>query len=205
MGNKFFKHHVDEGDPEYQMYRGMCNEVAEMFGIDFLYITRKVTAEPDWVWGEDPLNYFDGNRLVTLYIENFQQFEGSGDLFSKFGWNIDDQLITVVGIDEFRKAARVEPIEQDLLYHPVSQKYFMIEHIAKPQGFYQFGGGQMMYRFTSTLFKYSHENFDTKFEDTDDFMNDIGDSELKPDEDEQASNQADDILEFDESNVFGEK
>lgn len=81
----------------------------------------------------------------------------------------------------------------------------MIEHVARPQGFYQFGGGQMMYRFTSTLFKYSHENFDTKFEDTDDFMNDIGDSELKPDEDEQASNQADDILEFDESNVFGEK
>jgi hypothetical protein len=36
-------------------------------------------------------------------------------------------------------------------------------------------------------------------------MNEIGDSELKPDEDEQASDQADDILEFDESNVFGEK
>jgi hypothetical protein len=205
MGNKFFKHHVDENDPEYQLYRNACNEVTEMFGIDFLYITRKITENPDWIWGEDPANYFDGNRLVTMYIENFQQFEGSGDLFNKFGWNIDDQLITVVGIDEFMKTAKREPLVEDLLFHPASGKYFKIEHIAKPQGFYQFGGGQMMYQFTSTLFKYSHEQFDTKFEETDDFMNEIGNSELEPDEDTQAQSQGDDILDFDESNVFGEK
>jgi hypothetical protein len=209
MGNKFFKHHVDPEDPEYRLYRGLTNEVAEIFGIDFVFLKREI-ENPDHILGEDPSNKFDTNRLTTWYIENFQQFEGNGDLFGKFGFTIDDQLILVIGVDTFRTASGFEtPFEGDLLYHPVSEKFFEIKHVARPQGFYQFGAGQMMFRITTVLFKYSHERFEFDSEgmidDIDDFMNNIGNDSNTPDEADQAGEEASDILDFDESNIFGDK
>lgn len=208
MGNPYFKHHVDNADPEYNLYRGMCNEVAEIFGIDFVFLQRKI-ENPDDIFGEDGTNKFDSNKILTMYIENFQQFEGNGDLFGKFGFTIDDQLILVVGVDVFRKSTGAEhPFEGDLIYHPVSTKFFKIEHVAKPQGFYQFGAGQMMFRMTTTLFKYSHERFESEngmYDDIDTFMNDIGNDSDNSDEADQFENEADDILDFDESNIFGDK
>lgn len=209
MGNKFFKHHVDAEDPEYKLYRGLANEVAEIFGIDFVYLKRSAD-NPDEIFGEDPTQTFDENRIMTYYIENFQQFEGNGDLFGKFGFTIDDQIILVIGVDTFRKASGYDfPIEADLLYHPVSEKFFKIEHVGRPQGFYQFGAGQMMFRLTCTLFKYSHERFqfdsEGMIDDIDDFMNNIGNDSETPAEHDQATTEADKVLEFDESNIFGDK
>ena len=208
MGNKYFKHHVDPTDPEYKLYRDACSEVSEMFGIDFVFLKRSI-VKPDWIFGEDDASKFDTNRVTTLYIENFEQFEGTGDLFNKFGFSIDDQLILVVGIDSFRRKTEEEPFEGDLLYHPVSQKYFEISHVAKPQGFFQFGGGQMMYRLICTLFKYSHEAFEFDsngmVDDIDDFMNDIGNNETDGNEQVEQGQEEKEVLEFDTSNVFGEK
>lgn len=209
MGNKFFKHHVDPDDPEYKLYRGLSNEVAEIFGIDFVFLKRNI-ENPDHILGEDPSNKFDENRLMTMYIENFQQFEGNGDLFGKFGFTIDDQLILVIGVDVFRQSSGYEtPFEGDLLYHPVSEKFFEIKHVERPQGFYQFGAGQMMFRMTTVLFNYSHERFEFDsngmIDDIDEFMNNIGNDSNTKDEADQMREEGDQILDFDESNIFGEK
>ena len=205
MGNPFFKHHVDAADPEYNLYRGMCNEVAEIYGIDFIFLQRKL-ENPDDIFGEDGSNKFESNDTLTMYIENFQQFEGNGDLFGKFGFTVDDQLILVVGVDVFQKETGADfPFEGDLLYHPPSLKFFKIEHVSKPQGFYQFGAGQMMYRMTTTLFKYSHERFEGGMvDDIDTFMNDIGDDSENTDEKDQMEKEASDILDFDSANIFGD-
>jgi hypothetical protein len=207
MGNPYFKHHPDPTDPEYNLYRGMCNEVAEMYGIDFVFLQRKL-ENPDDIFGEDGSNKFDDSRILTLYIENFQQFEGNGDLFGKFGFTIDDQLILVVGTDIFKKIVATDrPLEGDLLYHPVSKKFFKIEHVAKPQGFYQFGAGEMMFRITTTLFKYSHERFesaDGMVDDIDTFFDGVDDVDSS-DEANQFEKEAGDILNFDGENIFGDK
>jgi hypothetical protein len=208
MGNPYFKHHVDSEDPEYNLFRGMCNEVAEIYGIDFVYLPRKL-ENPDDIFGEDGTAKFDKNRIVTMFIENFQQFEGNGDLFGKFGFTIDDQLILVVGVDIFKKHVSADvPFEGDLIYHPVSQKFFKVEHVSKPQGFYQFGAGQMMFRMTTTLFKYSHERFESAegmVDDIDTFMNDIGDDSESSAEADQFEKEADDLLDFDSENIFGDR
>lgn len=207
MGNPFFKHQVDSNDPEYNLYRGMCNEVAEMYGIDFVFLPRKL-ENPDDIFGEDGTAKFDESKILTLYIENFQQFEGNGDLFGKFGFTIDDQLILVVGVDIFKQIVGTDkPMEADLLYHPPSKKLFKIEHVAKPQGFYQFGAGEMMFRMTTTLFKYSHERFESAegmVDDIDTFMNDMDNSETSV-ENDQFEKEADDLLDFDSENIFGDR
>lgn len=206
MGNPFFKHHVDQDDPEYNLFRNMCNEVAEMYGIDFIFLPRKL-ENPDDIFGEDGTNKFDESKIITMFIENFQQFEGNGDLFGKFGFTVDDQLILTVGVDVFKKEVGTEaPFEGDLIYHPSSTKFFKVEHVSKPQGFYQFGAGQMMFRLTLTLFKYSHERFesaDGMVDDIDTFMNDLNDVN-NSDETDQMEKEAGDILDFDESNIFGD-
>jgi hypothetical protein len=208
MGNPYFKHSVDSEDPEYNLFRGMCDEVAEMYGIDFVFLPRKL-ENPDDIFGEDGTAKFDENKIVTMYIENFQQFEGNGDLFGKFGFTIDDQLILVIGVDTFKLKVGTEyPMEADLIYHPSSQKFFKIEHVSKPQGFYQFGAGQMMFRMTTTLFKYSHERFESDggmVDDIDTFMNEIGDNSEGSAEADQIEKEADDLLNFDSENIFGDR
>ena len=207
MGNPFFKHHVDSKDPEYNLYRGMCNEVAEMYGIDFVFLQRKL-ENPDDIFGEDGSNKFDESRILTMYIENFQQFEGNGDLFGKFGFTIDDQLILVVGTDIFKNAVGADrPFEADLLYPPGSRKFFKVEHVSRPQGFYQFGAGEMMFRITTTLFKYSHERFesaDGMIEGVDEFFDDLDNTD-GPAEGDQFEKEASKILDFDQENIFGDK
>jgi hypothetical protein len=204
MGNPYFRHHVDPDNPEYKLYRGMCNEIAEIYGIDFVFLQRKL-ENPDDIFGEDGSNKFDSSQILTMYIENYQQFEGNGDLFGKFGFTIDDQLILIVGVDTFKKETGAdEPFEGDLIYHPVSQKFFKVDHISKPQGFFQFGAGQMMFRLTMSLFKYSHERFESTegmVDGLDDFMNDL---EGGTDESDQFEKEAGDILNFDETNIFGD-
>jgi hypothetical protein len=208
MGNPYFLHHVDKDDVEYDLFRGMCNEVAEMFGIDFVFLPRKL-ENPDEIFGEDGAAKFDKNRMVTMYIENFQQFEGNGDLFGKFGFTVDDQLILVVGVDIFKQYVdENRPLEGDIIYHPPSQKFFKVEHVSRPQGFYQFGAGEMMFRITTSLFKYSHERFESvggMVDDIDDFFDAVGDDSEDSKEADEFEREADKLLDFDKENIFGDK
>jgi hypothetical protein len=201
MGNKYFNTGLDLNNPEYKMVNNFTDEICEMFGIDFIFLPRKL-QKTDYLWGEDVLSYFDSYYPITMFVENFSGFEGQGDLFAKFGFQLDDQITLSVQQDRLHNLIGEEPEAGDLIYHPNSKKIFEINHPENEDGFYQFGGGRMMYKFTCTLFESSHEDFSTGNEEIDnkfDFLDDVNNTE----EDEQVNTEQQEVLDFSEKNPFG--
>ena len=69
---------------EQNLYEDLIIESLKIFGQDVYYIPRTLVNR-DNIMGEDIGSKFDDAYLIEAYIENVDGFEGSGDLYSKFG------------------------------------------------------------------------------------------------------------------------
>jgi hypothetical protein len=207
MGNPFFNHGATGLTNEYNLYSNATDEICEMFGIDFSYLPRTL-VKPDHIFGEDVNSSFDSNTTITLYIENAEEFNGVGDLFNKFGFSIDNQLILTVQQDRFDTTVGEVPEIGDLIYHPPSRKILEVKDVKYENSYYQFGGGglvdngQMTYKFTCTLFEASHEDFNTGIDDVDDLLDTLTDVNTT-DETDEIDTAKTDVLDFTEEDIFG--
>ena len=138
-----------------------------MFGKDVYYIPRTLVKE-DTVFGEDTLSKFDGAYLIEAYIEDAGGFRGDGDIFSKFGVRIQDQITFVISRSRFTAAVddnatlivEGRPNEGDLIHLPMANKTFEIQFVEHEQPFYQFGKNYV-WGLRCELFEYSDEDIDT--------------------------------------------
>jgi len=199
MGNPYFKHTYDATNNESALYKAATDEICETHGVDFKYILKSL-VKPDHIFGEDTLKYFDGNRDITFYIENYENFEGVDNMFSKFGFEVDNRLNLLIQQDRFEEYIGREPEIDDLVYHQNSGKVFKVVHLQDGENFYQMNGGQDRYRITCELFTPSYEDFDTGVEDVD-VLEDIGDSNNDL-EKNQFNEEVEDILDLTESDLF---
>ena len=88
---------------EQDLVGDLVVEQIKMFGKDVYYIPRTLVNE-DTVFGEDTLSKFDGAYLLEAYIEDANGFRGDGDMFSKFGVRISDQVTFIVSRTRFTEA-----------------------------------------------------------------------------------------------------
>ena len=198
MTNPYFNFHEKSGQ-ETDLYQGMTNEIIQIFGADFKFLPRTFQNK-DLVLGEDPISYFDTTHDVTLYIENYEMYQNHGDLFAKFGFQVDDQITLIAHQETFLKEATKAPEISDLIYYPTGNAIFEITHVEDEIGFYQFGQ-QMTYKLTCKLYNYSGEEMTTGISDID-ALNGINDINTS-DESGEIENDADDLFNFDEDNIFG--
>ena len=68
---------------EQNLVDGLIEEVIQVHGINVYYIPRTLVNE-DYLFGEDTISTFDDGHEIEMYLETFDQFEGDGDLLSKF-------------------------------------------------------------------------------------------------------------------------
>ena len=142
-------------------------EQIKMFGKDVYYIPRTLVNE-DTVFGEDNLSSFDGAYLLEAYIEDANGFRGDGDMFSKFGVRISDQVTFIVSRTRFTEAVdnnhtlivEGRPNEGDLIHFPLANKTFEIQFVEHEIPFYQLGKIHV-WGLRCELFEYSDEDFDT--------------------------------------------
>tara|TARA_B100002019_G_scaffold74235_1_gene64174 strand:- start:554 stop:1567 length:1014 start_codon:yes stop_codon:yes gene_type:complete len=110
-----------------------------------------------------------------MYIENNEGFDGEGDLYTRFGVEIRDEATFIVSRTRFSAQVRRpdndiatdRPTEGDLIYLPLANKMFEIQHVEHEQPFYQIEN-LPVYKMRCTLFEYSGEDFDTGIEDIQD-------------------------------------
>lgn len=200
MGNPYFKTSYDPTNNEAELYRKATDEVCEMHGVDMIYLPRTRVKDDD-LFGEDVLQKFESNKTVTFYIENYADFDGVGDIFSKFGFQPDDQLILVVEKENFDAILDQEPLVSDLLYYPAADTLYEIVHVDPDRGtFFQFNFKQYCYKITCKSFEYSYEDMDTGVDDIDDI-----DQELQntTDESDLVDSEKDDYLNLDVEDIFG--
>lgn len=199
MSNPYFNNSFDQNNNEFELYRQASDELCEMHGIDFRYIIKTLVNE-DHIFGEDNLKNFDGNEVVTFLIENYENYDGVGDMFSKFGFSVDNKLTLLIEQKRFKSIIDDEPRVDDLVYHPNSEKIFQIKNVGFYDGFFQMNGGEILYRLTCEIFTPSHEDFNTDIEEVDaiasktDSNNDL--------EDDQFDIEKIESLDFNERDIF---
>lgn len=199
MSNPFFKNEYEPGNADAELYRHATNEICEQRGIDMYYL-RRTRVKDDHLFGEDVLQQFDSNQTVTFYIENYSNYDGVGDIFSKFGFQPDDQLTLIVEKKNFDSILGSEPLESDLIYYKAGNAIFEIVHVEEKDGFFQFNFRQYTYKINCKLFEYSYEDMATGVDDIDEI-----DQELQntTDESDDIDSEKDDFLDLSEKDIFG--
>ena len=159
---------------EQQLYEDIVIESLKTYGQDVFYLPRDLVNE-DSILGDDPVSSFNSSYMLEMYIENTEGFDGEGDLFTRFGVEIRDEATFVVSrrrwsdtVARYDNEITVErPAEGDLIYLPMSNKFFQISHVEHEQPFYQLSN-LPVFKLRCQLFEYTGEDMDTGIDVLDD-------------------------------------
>ena len=152
---------------EQDLVGSLVTEQIKMFGKDVYYIPRTLVDRAS-VFEEDSLSAFNGAYLIEAYIEDATGFRGDGDMFSKFGVRISDQVTFIISRERFTAAVddnaqlivEGRPNEGDLIHLPMANKTFEIQFVEHEVPFYQLGKVHV-WGLRCELFEYSDEDFNT--------------------------------------------
>ena len=149
------------------LQQSLVDEFVKMFGLDILYIPRKLISR-DTILNEEVISQFDDAFLTYAYLENTEGFQGAGDILTKFGIRSTDEItltisrqlyedflaIQMTGVDDILVGNR--PSEGDLIFFPLTSNLFEIKFVEHEKPFYQFGK-LYTYELKCELFEYSNE------------------------------------------------
>ena len=152
---------------EQDLVEDLVIEQIKMFGKDVYYMPRTLVNE-DTVFTEDNLSSFESAYPIEAYIETVNGFGGDGDLFTKFGVRISDQVTFIISKKRFTEAVddnaqlivEGRPNEGDLVYFPLAGKLFEIQFVEHETPFYQLGKIHV-WGLKCELFEFSDETIDT--------------------------------------------
>ena len=152
---------------EQDLIENLVIEQIKMFGKNVFYMPRTLVNE-DTTFTEDALSKFDDAYEIEAYIEDPTGFTGDGDLFTKFGVRISDEVTFIISRKRFTEAVddnaqlivEGRPNEGDLVYFPMANKIFKIMFVEHEQPFYQLGKIHV-WGLKCELFEFSDEQFDT--------------------------------------------
>jgi len=152
---------------EQSVYEDLIIESLKIYGQDVYYIPRNLVSR-DTVLGEDKSSSFDDAYMIEAYIENPEGFDGSGDLYQKFGLEIRDEATFIISRRQWtnlvgvwnNNVETIRPMEGDLIFLPMTNKFFEISFVEHEQPFYQLSN-LPVYKLNCSLFEYNDEDFDT--------------------------------------------
>jgi hypothetical protein len=169
-----------QGSPnEQRLVQELINEQLRIYGIEVIYIPRKFVRR-ETILREISSSKFDDNFALEAYVNNYEGYSGQGDILTKFGMSLKDDLSLIVSkerfedfISPFLKSESDEeivlssrPREGDLVYFPLGQRLFEVKFIEHEQPFYQLGK-LYVYELKCELFEYEDEVIDTTIEEID--------------------------------------
>ena len=159
---------------EKNLYEDIVIEGLRIYGHDVYYLPRTIINE-DGIFNEASLSEFGEAFQIEMYVENIDGFEGEGDLLSKFGLEMRDQMKLVVSnrrweqlVGRFQTTAEVRPQEGDLIYFPLVKGLFEIRYVEEETPFYQLQNIPT-FKLSCELFEYSNEEIDTGVAEIDSF------------------------------------
>lgn len=176
-----------QGSPnEQRLVQELINEQLKIYGVEVIYIPRKFVKR-ETILNEISSSKFDDNFAIEAYISNYDGYSGQGDLLSKFGVNLKDELSLVISRERFEdfispfmeseNDSEIElssrPREGDLVYFPLGQRLFEVKFVEHESPFYQLGK-LYVYELNCELFEYEDEIIDTSIAEIDEQIQDEG-------------------------------
>jgi hypothetical protein len=176
-----------QGSPsEQRLIQDLVNEQLKIYGVEVTYIPRKFVRKQT-ILEEIQSSKFDDNFLLEAYLNNFDGYTGVGDVLSKFGMSLRDELSLVISQERFEDfispfldamdTGEIEvasrPREGDLVYFPLGQRLFEVKFVEHEQPFYQLGKNYV-YELKCELFEYEDEIVDTSIGEIDSTVSNQG-------------------------------
>ena len=174
--NPFF---LQGSSSEQRLVQQLINEQLKIYGVDVTYIPRKFVKK-DRILSEIQSSKFDDNFTIEAYVNTYEGYSGAGDLMTKFGVSIKDELVVTIskerfedfispfleGMDDDEIVLSTRPREGDLIYFPLGQRIFEVKFVEHEQPFYQLGK-TYVYELKCELFEYEDEVLNTSIEEID--------------------------------------
>jgi len=171
--NVYFSHGTTA---EKRLYEDIIIESLRIYGHDVYYIPRKI-VNTNAIFNEDALSEFGDSYMIEAYVENIDGFAGDGDLLSKFGVEVRDQMNLIISdrrwqdlIGRFQtdEASALRPKEGDLIFFPTANGLFEITFVEDETPFYQLQN-LPTFKLTCELFEYNNQAIDTGVDAIDKF------------------------------------
>jgi len=161
-----------QGSPgEQRLVQDLINEQLKIYGVDVVYIPRKFVRK-ETIIREVTTSKFDDNFAIEAYINTYEGYSGQGDLLSKFGMHLKDELDLIISKERFEEfispfletptegeseiEITMRPREGDIVYFPLGQRIFEVKFVEHEQPFYQLGK-TYVYELKCELFEYEDE------------------------------------------------
>ena len=178
--NPFF---LQGAQSEQRLTQDLINEHLRTFGVEVTYIPRKYVSR-ETIMEEVTSSKFDDNFSIEAYVNTYEGYSGAGDILTKFGMSIKDEVILTISKerfedfiapflvdDEYELATR--PREGDLIFFPLGTRLFEVKFVEHEQPFYQLGKNYV-YQLQCELFEYEDEIIDTGVDAIDKEVEDEG-------------------------------
>ena len=174
---------------EQNLVQSLINEQLKIYGVEVYYIPRDF-VRTNTIIREVVQSEFNNSYPLEAYVENYDGFQGSNDLMTKFGVRVTDELNLVISKERYdsyikplleekynNDASKVKlfsrPKEGDLIWFPYSDTIFEIKYIEHEQPFYQLKE-TYVYQLRCEIFEYDNEVIDTGIDEIDDNVKDDG-------------------------------
>ena len=164
--NPFF---LQGSQSEQRLVQNLINEQLQIYGVEVVYLPRKIVKK-DQILTEIQSSSFNDNFLIEAYINTYEGYSGAGDILTKFGMSLKDELTVTISRERFEDfispflgslpADEIEvstrPSEGDLIFFPLGKRLFEIKFVEHEEPFYQLGKNYV-YQLKCELFELQDE------------------------------------------------
>ena len=221
--NSFFLH---GSESEQRLIQSLVNEQLSMYGLEVAYLPQRFIKK-ETIMREVTSSEFTDQFLIEAYLSNFEGYSGSGDILSKFGMQLKDEVTLIISKERFedfisprlanipdaQNSTTLRPREGDLIYLPLAGFMYEIKFVEHIETFFQLGK-LYTYEIKADRYEYSSEVIDTDVAELDaiedEYSADTAINAAVEDADDTADNafietriNDDDILDLSETNPFG--
>ena len=177
-------HFLQGSRGEQRLVQSLINEHLKIYGIEVTFIPRKFVNQSSII-EEVQASKFDDNFLIEAYVENYDGYSGAGDVLTKFGMSLRDEVTLTISKEKFEEfispfmeadddvELSSRPREGDLVFFPLGQRLFEIKFVEHEEPFYQLGSNYV-YKLKCELFEYEDEVIDTSIDAIDTQVEDEG-------------------------------
>ena len=177
-------HFLQGSRGEQRLVQSLINEHLKIYGIEVTFIPRKFVNQSSII-EEVQASKFDDNFLIEAYVENYDGYAGAGDVLTKFGMSLRDEVTLTISKEKFEEfispfmdadddiELSSRPREGDLVFFPLGQRLFEIKFVEHEEPFYQLGSNYV-YKLKCELFEYEDEVIDTSIDAIDTQVEDEG-------------------------------
>ena len=164
--NPFF---LQGSQSEQRLVQDLINEQLRIYGVEVKYLPRRIIKK-DNIFTEVQSSRFGDNFSIEAYVNTFDGYGGAGDIMTKFGMSLKDELIVTISKERFEDFispflvdlpdGEVEvtsrPNEGDLIFFPLGSRLFEIKFVEHEKPFYQLGKNYV-YELRCELFELEDE------------------------------------------------